>query len=66
MSLDNSLKANSGLIRARNVLKRHERIEQLKEEEKWNDKMTAIGLPKVRIVQTVGGKKKKAKKKEEE
>lgn len=66
MSLDNSLKANSGLVRARNVLKRHERIDQLKEEDRWDDEMTAMGLPKVRIVQTSSGKKKKVKKKEEE
>ncbi len=65
MSLDSSLKAKSGLIRARNVLKRDERIEQLKEEDRWNDEMTAMGLPKVRIVKTITGKKKKEKKKEE-
>jgi len=65
MSLDSSLKAKSGLIRARNVLKRDERIEQLKEEDRWNDEMTAMGLPKVRIVKTTTGKKKKEKKKEE-
>ncbi len=65
MSLDSSLKGKSGLVRARNVLKRHERIDQLKEEDRWNDEMTAIGLPKVRIVKTTIGKKKKVKKKEE-
>ena len=66
MSLDSSLKAKSGLKRARNVLKRHERIEQLKEEDRWNDEMTALGLPKVRIVKTTIGKKKKVKKKEDD
>lgn len=66
MSLDNSLKAKSGMVRPRNVLKRHERIEQLKEEDKWSDDMTAMGLPKVRIAQVSSGKKKKVKKKEEE
>ncbi len=65
MSLDSSLKAGSGLIRARNVLKRDERIAQLKEEDRWNDEMTALGLPKVRIVKTTVGKKKKVKKKED-
>ncbi len=65
MSLDSSLKANKGLVRARNVLKRDERIAQLKEEDRWNDEMTALGLPKVRIVKTTIGKKKKVKKKEE-
>ncbi len=65
MSLDSSLKASRGLVRARNVLKRDERIAQLKEEDRWNDSMTALGLPKVRIVKTTIGKKKKVKKKED-
>lgn len=65
MSLDSSLKASKGLVRARNVLKRDERIAQMKEEDRWNDEMTALGLPKVRIVKTTIGKKKKVKKKEE-
>ena len=37
MSLDPSLKSASSLVRHRNVLTRAERLDQLKEEEKWNE-----------------------------
>ncbi|MCB9865312.1 MAG: small basic protein [Phycisphaerales bacterium] len=62
MSLDKSLKTAANLSRHRNVLKRHERIEVLKEEERFADGRKPVGLPKVahRKV-TVGGKDKKAK-----
>ncbi|HRX84522.1 MAG TPA: small basic protein [Phycisphaerae bacterium] len=62
MSLDKSLKTAANLSRHRNVLKRHERIEVLKEEERFTDGRKPVGLPKVahRKV-TVGGKDKKAK-----
>lgn len=66
MTLDKSLRRGSKLTRARNVLKRSERIAQLKEEDRWTDAHTALGLPKVRVVKTVVGKKKKKEKKEDE
>ncbi len=47
MSLDRSLKAANALIRHRNVLTRAERLEKLKEQEKWNDSKSVYGLPKV-------------------
>ena len=48
MSLDRSLKSANSLVRHRNVLTRAERLEKLKEQEKWNeDKQTVFGLPKV-------------------
>ena len=47
MSLDRSLKSASSLVRHRNVLKRDERLAQLKEEEKWNESKSVFGLPKV-------------------
>jgi small basic protein (TIGR04137 family) len=47
MSLDRSLKSANSLIRHRNVLTRAERLTQLTEEEKWNDKKSVFGLPKV-------------------
>jgi len=47
MSLDPSLKSASSLVRHRNVLSRTERLEQLKEEEKWNESKSVFGLPKV-------------------
>ena len=47
MSFDRSLKSANSLIRHRNVLTRGERLIQLAEEEKWNDKKSVFGLPKV-------------------
>jgi small basic protein (TIGR04137 family) len=47
MSLDRSLKAANALLRHRNVLTRDERLEKLKEEEKWNESKSPFGLPKV-------------------
>src|SRR5580658_6909115 len=47
MSIDRSLKSASSLVRHRNVLTRPERLEQLKEEEKWNEAKSVFGLPKV-------------------
>jgi small basic protein (TIGR04137 family) len=47
MSLDPSLKGANALIRHRNVLTRAERLEKLKEEEKWTEAKSVFGLPKV-------------------
>jgi small basic protein (TIGR04137 family) len=47
MSLDRSLKSANSLTRHRNVLTRGERLIQLAEEEKWTDKKSVFGLPKV-------------------
>ena len=48
MSLDRSLKSANALVRHRNVLTRAERLDKLKEQEKWNeDKQGIFGLPKV-------------------
>ena len=48
MSLDRSLKSANNLIRHRNVLTRAERLDKLKEQEKWTEeKNSAFGLPKV-------------------
>lgn len=66
MSIDSTLKRGSRLVRARNVLTREERINRLKEMERWTEGTSPVGLPKVRIVKTVVGKKKKKKKDEEE
>jgi small basic protein (TIGR04137 family) len=66
VSIDSTLKRGSRLARSRNVLTREERINTLKETERWKDEASPLGLPKVRIVKTVVGKKKKKEKKEEE
>jgi small basic protein (TIGR04137 family) len=65
VTIDQSLKKPSGIVRVRNVLKRAERIVILKEQDRWVEgNSTALGLPKVRIKQTVVGKKKKVKEEE--
>lgn len=66
MTIDKSLKGGGRLARSRNVLKRGERIAQLKFEDRWIEGQSAMGLPKVRVVKTVVGKKKKKKAKEED
>lgn len=48
MSQHSSLRIDPTRTRHRNVLKRHERIRRLIETEKWNDRLSAFGLPKVK------------------
>ena len=62
MSIDRSLKKRGSLVRARNVLKRFERIERLKEQDRWVDGQGPFNLPKVRVTKLVT---KKATKKED-
>lgn len=66
MTIDKSLKGGGRLVRSRNVLKRGERIARLKIEDRWEEGQSPLGLPKVRVIKTVVGKKKKKKKKEED
>jgi len=47
MSIDRSLRLKDALVRHRNVLTRAERIEKLKDEERWEDGGSVLGLPKV-------------------
>jgi small basic protein (TIGR04137 family) len=47
MSMDPSLKSANSLVRHRNVLTRAERLEKLKEDERWNEDKSVLGLPKV-------------------
>ena len=47
MSIDPSLKIKGALTRHRNVLKRAERIDLLKEEDRWTEEDSLLGLPKV-------------------
>ena len=65
VTIDKSLRRKGRLARARNVLKRDERIAQLQTEERWTAGRSLLGLPKVRIVKTAVGKKKKKKTEEE-
>lgn len=59
MSIDPSLKIKGALARHRNVLTRAERIEQLKEEERWEDGDSLLGLPKVAHRKSHAGRKAK-------
>ena len=59
MSVDRSLKIRGALTRHRNVLTRAERIEKLKEEEKWNEGDSLLGLPKVAHRKGHAGRKSK-------
>ncbi|MDR1959807.1 MAG: small basic protein [Planctomycetaceae bacterium] len=65
MTVDKSLRARKGIVRARNVLTRAEQIEKLKEQDRWTDETSPIGLPKVRVYKVVVKKKKKKKGEEE-
>ena len=59
MSIDRSLRVKNALTRHRNVLSRAERLDQLKDEEKWNEGGPILGLPKVAHRKTHAGKKEK-------
>ncbi len=60
MSIDKSLKTSGALAEHRNVLKRAERIEILKDEDRWPEDQSPFGLIKVAHRKSkVGGKIKK-------
>lgn len=59
MSIDPSLKLKNALVRHRNVLTRAERIDVLKDEERWSEGDSVLGLPKVAHRKSVAGKKSK-------
>ena len=62
MSVDRSLKLKNALVRHRNVLSRAERVMALKDEERWNEGDSVLGLPKVAHRKSVAGKKAKEEK----
>ncbi|HID20793.1 MAG TPA: small basic protein [Planctomycetaceae bacterium] len=66
MTIDKSLQRKGRLVRARNVLKRAERIARLEFEERWQDGQSPLGLPKIRVAKVIVGKKKKKKAKGDE
>jgi small basic protein (TIGR04137 family) len=65
VTIDKSLRGKGRLARARNVLKREERMAQLQADDRWPAGRSPLGLPKVRVVLSSMGKKKKKKAKEE-
>lgn len=68
MTMDRTLKLHGGLIRARSVLSRAERIQRLIEEGKFDpERDSPLGLPKVRVRHSKAGTKtKKAEEPQEE
>lgn len=50
MSIHASLKKKGSIAAKRSVLKRFERIDLLKEEEKWKEGDKVLGLPKIKPV----------------
>jgi small basic protein (TIGR04137 family) len=66
MAIDKSLKVKSGGRRTRNVLNRAERLEKLKESDRWSEGDSVLGIPKVRVLKVSLRKKKKVKTEEEE
>ena len=65
MSIDRSLKVKGALSRHRNVLSRAERVEVLKEEERWSEGDSLLGLVKVAHRKSHAGRKAKASEAEE-
>lgn len=59
MTMDKSLRVRKGGTSARGVLSRAERIAKLKEQERWADGRSPLGLPKVRVYKMAMKKKKK-------
>ena len=57
MSIDRSLKIKGALSRHRNVLSRAERIEKLKDEERWEEGDSLLGLAKVAHRKSHAGRK---------
>ena len=60
MSIDRSLKIKGALTRHRNVLTRAERVEKLKDEERWSEGESVLGLAKVAHRKSHAGRKAKA------
>ncbi|MBA2114480.1 small basic protein [Bremerella alba] len=62
MTIDKSLKVKRGGISTRSVLKRSERIAQMRSKGDFNEETTSpIGLPKTKVVKLAMKKKKKVK-----
>ena len=66
MTIDETLKVKAGMIKTRNVLKRGERVTQLRDAERWTEASGILGLPKVRVYKISTKKKKKVKEEEKD
>lgn len=60
MSMDKTLRSRDVLQRHRNVLTRAERIAVLRDEDRWTEHSSVLGLPKVAHRKAAVGKKDKA------
>lgn len=65
MTIDKSLKVRRGATSNRSVLTRIERLEKLKEMDRWTEGDSPLGLAKVRVRKLQMKKKKKEKKEED-
>ncbi|TWU29707.1 small basic protein [Bythopirellula polymerisocia] len=65
MTIDKSLKIRRGATSNRSVLTRVERLEKLKETERWSEGDSPLGLAKVRVRKLTLKKKKKKEKDDE-
>ena len=61
MTIDKSLKVRRGMVQSRSVLTRAERIAKLREQDRWQEGDSPVGLPKVRVYKISVKKKKKRK-----
>lgn len=66
MTIDKSLRVRRGATSSRSVLSRGERLERLKEADRWKEGDSPLGLPKVRVRKLAMKKKKKKAKEGEE
>jgi small basic protein (TIGR04137 family) len=66
MTIDKTLKVRRGATSNRSVLSRAERLERLKETDRWQEGQSPLGLPKVRVRKLTMKKKKKKAKEDEE
>ena len=57
MSIHNSLRQSKGQSGHRNVLTREERLQKLKENGRWGDGDSLLGIPKVRSIKIAVKKK---------
>lgn len=64
MTIDKTLRIKRGTTSSRSVLTRVERIQKLKDTDKFTDESSPFGLPKVRVRKLTLKKKKKEKKEE--
>jgi small basic protein (TIGR04137 family) len=64
--MDKSLSRRVGMAGQRSVLTRAERLQKLKQSDRWQDGQSPLGLPKVRVFKLALKKKKKKKAEDED